>query len=91
MKTEEKLKKIINYTSWAWKGCFTDDEKEEFLQSYLYELDNLKTTNTPSDSQLNEFCILLDEDIHNGERTEHLYTYTECLKKFDEYIKTVIN
>lgn len=21
MRTNEKLKKIIDYTSWAWKGC----------------------------------------------------------------------
>lgn len=90
MRTNEKLRKIIDYTSLAWKGCFTDDEKEEFLESYLYELDNLKATNIPSDSQLNEFCVLLDEDIHEGERTEHLYTYVECLQKFDEYIKAVI-
>ena len=90
MRTNEKLNKIINYTSWAWKGCYTQDEKDEYLESYLYELEELKRTNTPSDSQLNELCILLDEDIHNGQRTEHLYTYVECLKKFNEYIKVVI-
>lgn len=27
MRTNEKLRKIIDYTSLEWKGCFTEDEK----------------------------------------------------------------
>ena len=89
MRTQEKLKKIIDYTSYAWKGCFTDYEKEEFLENYMADIENLKT-HGGSDSQLNELLVLMDEDINNGERTEHIYTYTECLKKINEYIEKVI-
>lgn len=89
MMTREKLIKVIDYTSWAWKGCFTDDEKEDFLETYTNDLEEIKTKGT-SDNALNELLTLLDEDIHNGERTEHLYTYTEALKKINEYIETVI-
>jgi len=91
MRTEEKLKKIINYTSESWKGCFTDEEKEENLETYLFDLEELKKNPNGLDNSLNWLVREMNTDIYNQDFEETIFTYKEVLKTINAYISLVIN
>lgn len=91
MRTEEKLRKIIDYTSIEWKGCFTEYEKQEHLDTYLYDLEELKKNPNGLDNSLNTLCQLLNQDIYDEEFDSDIYTYVEVLKTINAYISLVIN
>lgn len=91
MRTEEKLRKIIDYTSESWKGCFTEEEKQENLESYLYDLEELKKNPNGLDNSLNWLVREMNTDIYNEEFDETIFTYKEVLKTINAYISLVIN
>ena len=91
MRTEEKLRKIIDYTSIEWKGCFNEYEKQEHLESYLYDLEELKKNPSGLDNSLNWLVREMNTDIYDEEFDETIFTYKEVLKTINAYISLVIN
>ena len=91
MRTQEKLRKIIDYTSISWKGCFTEDEKQEYLESYLYDLEELKKNPNGLDNSLNWLVREMNTDIYQQDFEETIFTYKEVLKTINTYIDLIIN
>lgn len=91
MRTDEKLRKIIDYTSESWKGCFTEEEKQENLENYLYNLEELKKNPNGLDNSLNWLVREMNTDIYQQDFDETIFTYKEVLKTINEYIALVIN
>jgi len=91
MITKALIRPIVDYTSIAWRGFFSEGEKAESVRELAYECRELKKGIVGGcDDDLNFFCNQLVMDIY-GEEVENTYTYEEVEKLFNDYIHLIIN
>lgn len=77
---KENFKAIVDYTSVAWKGFFSDEEKQDytevFYEDYLWSLEN----GTLSDN-LVSLCEMMLEDLHSSKDVT-LRNFKEIIEKW---------
>lgn len=79
--TTDDFASLANYINIAWRGFFSEEEVEEFIDTYVTEYNHMWSDNTYVSDVLLGIADGLYEDIQNGAEAdnEDVILWWECL------------